>query len=89
MTTHNPLYPIDYSRGPLWWFSVAFVLCDGSECLYRTFVRAGDYEAAKGRAERIRGDLKNGARLVPQVRPMLNRSGLSRGTHEFAGYGDE
>lgn len=89
MVAPNPLSPIDYSRGPLWWFSVAFVHYDGSKCLHRTFVRAGDYESARLKAERIRMDLRFGMQCNTVLRPMLSRSGLSRGAHEFAGYLDE
>lgn len=85
----NTLHPIDYSRGPLWWFVVDYVKYDGSECLHKTFVRAGDYEAARLNAQRIRVDLRFGMQCDAVVRPMLNRSGLSRNTHEFAGYADE
>lgn len=85
----NAPQKIDYSRCPMWWWSVNYLSAWDDECVHMTFVRAADYEAAALKAERLRHDMRRGAALIPQVRPMMNRSGLARGTHEFAGYGDE
>lgn len=88
MTAPNPLSPVDYSRGPLWWFSVVVPL-HGGKC-HRTFVRAADSESAALKASRIQRDLRGcGVFDAVVVAPMLSRSGLSRGSHEFAGYLDE
>lgn len=79
---------IDYSRCPVWWWRVVLlVVTDEGRRDHLTFVRAADWEEAKRRAVVLSRDVKRSC--VAVVSPMLNRSGLSRGAHEFAGYLDE
>lgn len=80
---------IDYSRCPLWWWRVVITSGLTGREVHRTFVRAADYEAAKCRAGVVAWDCFGFNILGVAVTPMLNRSGLSRGAQEFAGYGDE
>lgn len=89
--------PIDYSRCPLWWFSVVIVWCDSAvqlrddrERRYRTHVRAADYEAARIKAGRIADDVVGRPySLMVNVAPLFDRAATSRRVHAFAGYADE
>lgn len=84
----NAPQKIDYSRGPLWWFTVHLYAKYFSRPTHITAVRAADFEEAKRKARALSVDVWKRDDADVWVRPMMERHGGLR-VHAFAGYGDE